>query len=153
MEYFKVITMNRNLTTLDLSAATRLKEIIKLSPKKLTQGQIAEKMGFKGQGVVSQYVNGKISLGTDATIKFANLFDVEPTAIRPELEDELQTKKKVVLADYNKVIETVEIQIAKENAELDYKQRIKLYELSYKLYINGKDLVAVGDLTKMMLDK
>lgn len=35
------------------------------------------------QGAVSQYLNGKIPLGTDATISFAHLFGCHPSDIRP----------------------------------------------------------------------
>lgn len=43
----------------------------------LTQENAAEQMGFKTQGAVNQYLNGKIPLNTDAVLKFAMLLGVK----------------------------------------------------------------------------
>ena len=43
---------------------------------KLTQELAAELLGFESQGTVSQYLNGKIPVNTDAALKFAALLKV-----------------------------------------------------------------------------
>ena len=142
--------MKRNLSAADMDAAKRLKDIITTSPKRLTQGQIAKELGFESQGVISQYINGKIKLGTLTTMKFAKLFDVEPIAIRPDLEEQLQSKDKVVLADYNKVIETIEITLLELNVNLDYKKKIPLFEMAYRVYQHDKNIEQVKKMVTLI---
>lgn len=54
---------------------------------KLTQELAAELLGFESQGTVSQYLNGKIPVNTDAALKFAALLKVKPEDIREDLKD------------------------------------------------------------------
>lgn len=54
---------------------------------KLTQELAAELLGFESQGTVSQYLNGKIPVNTDAALKFAVLLKVKPEDIREDLKD------------------------------------------------------------------
>jgi transcriptional regulator with XRE-family HTH domain len=53
--------------------------------KKWTQESAGAEMGMT-QGAVSQYLNGEISLGLDATFKFANFLGVDPLEIRDDFE-------------------------------------------------------------------
>lgn len=54
---------------------------------KLTQEIAADIMGFEAQATVSQYLNGKIPVNTDAALKFAALLKVKPEDLRPDLAD------------------------------------------------------------------
>ena len=54
---------------------------------KLTQELAAELLGFESQGTVSQYLNGKIPVNTDAALKFAALLKVKPEDSREDLKD------------------------------------------------------------------
>lgn len=53
---------------------------------RLTQEMAAFRFGWKTQGAVSQYLLGRIPLNTDATLKFAELLQVEPLEIDPYLK-------------------------------------------------------------------
>jgi transcriptional regulator with XRE-family HTH domain len=77
----------RRITPQDLENAVRLKAIwlaFKESTKS-TQTDLAQMMGFAGQGVVTQYLNGSIALNTDAILRFARVLGVTPEKINPEL--------------------------------------------------------------------
>lgn len=80
-------TPRRNITPQDLENAARLKSIwltYKESTKS-TQTDLAAMMGFAGQGVVTQYLNGSIALNTDAILRFARVLGVSPEKINPDL--------------------------------------------------------------------
>ena len=142
--------MSKNMTEADLSAAARLKVIAKNSQKQLNQSQIAKAMGFESQGAVSQFFNGKTKLNMETTCKFAKLFGVEPTEIRPDLENIIQNKDKVILVDYNKVIETVEMTLLELNTTLDYKTKIKIYEVSYNIFKSSRDNDGIKKVQEMV---
>jgi transcriptional regulator with XRE-family HTH domain len=79
-------TKRRELTAREKAAQ---KNLFKLWTEKkgelgLTQESAADRMGFKTQGAVNQYLNGKIPLNTDAVIKFSTLLGVDPTDIDKE---------------------------------------------------------------------
>ncbi|BCU91133.1 hypothetical protein YP72344_26280 [Yersinia pseudotuberculosis] len=81
--------MSRKITEQDKQAALRLRTIwdSKREELGLTQEKAAEHLGFNTQGAVSQYLNAKTPLNTDAVIKFSALLRVEPEEIKPELEE------------------------------------------------------------------
>ena len=76
------------LTQEQLDDAARLKAIferIKESNPSVTQESVAAACGWKTQGTVSQYVNGKIPLNLSALFKFCEVFGVQPEEISPSL--------------------------------------------------------------------
>lgn len=77
------------ITRENAEAASRLRAIWNEKKRELhlTQERAAEVLGFSTQGAVSQYLNGKAPLNTDATLKFARLLGVSPADIRPELSE------------------------------------------------------------------
>lgn len=80
-------TPRRTITTNDLANAARLKNIwlAYKDATKSTQTDLAGAMGFSGQGVVTQYLNGIIALNTDVILRFARVFGVTPNEINPDL--------------------------------------------------------------------
>lgn len=82
--------MERNINDADQRAAERLKRIwlaYRKEHPEATQAYIAEKLGWNTQAAVSQYMNGRIALGLEATVKFAQFFGVPPEDIRPDLKN------------------------------------------------------------------
>lgn len=55
----------------------------------LTQDVIAERAGWTGQSVVSQYLNGRIPLNLSALLKFASILGFDPCEVSPRLAGEL----------------------------------------------------------------
>ncbi|WP_052321214.1 helix-turn-helix domain-containing protein [Pseudomonas fluorescens] len=80
-------TPRRTITPHDLDNAARLKSkwLAYKEATKTTQADLAEYLGFAGQGVVTQYLNGLIALNTDAIIRFARVLGVKPEEINPDL--------------------------------------------------------------------
>lgn len=80
-------TPRRTITERDLANAARLKNIwlAYKDATKSTQTDLAEILGFAGQGVVTQYLNGSIALNTDAILRFARVLGVSPAEINPDL--------------------------------------------------------------------
>ena len=65
--------------------AIRLKDIWEQRKEKLllSQAKAASMMGFKSQGAISQYINGRVPLGVEAALKFCkvlqcNLYEISP---------------------------------------------------------------------------
>lgn len=81
------------LSAADIEAARALRRLWddKKTALKLTQDKAAELLGFSTQGAVSHYLNGYTPLNTDAVLKFAALLQVQPSAIRPDIEDLIGT--------------------------------------------------------------
>lgn len=76
------------LTKEQLDDAARLKAIFeraKESNPSVTQEYVADACGWKTQGTVSQYMNGKIPLNLSALFKFCDVFRVQPGEISPSL--------------------------------------------------------------------
>lgn len=72
--------------------AAKLKAIYQAKKKadpQLTQEAIAEKAGWVGQSVVSQYLNGRIPLNLSALLKFASILGFDPSEVSPRLAGEL----------------------------------------------------------------
>lgn len=68
--------------------AARLKAVFertKESNPSVTQESVAAACGWKTQGTVSQYINGKIPLNLSALFKFCDVFSVQPEEISPSL--------------------------------------------------------------------
>lgn len=78
----------RKITDADRRAAERLREIYQAKKGELglTQEKIGELYGEASQGLISQYMNGRIALGAVATLKFAGILRVTPTDIRPDFQ-------------------------------------------------------------------
>lgn len=76
----------RKITEADKEAARTLKKLwdAKYQALGLSQDKAAAELGVT-QGMVSHYLTGKRALGTEATLKFAHLLQVEPSTIRPDL--------------------------------------------------------------------
>lgn len=77
---------NRTITATDREAAARLRSIWNAKKRALglTQESAAFALGMN-QSAVSQYLAGKIAIGVEACIRFAQLLGVEPTEIRPDV--------------------------------------------------------------------
>ena len=76
------------LTQEQLDDAARLRAIfdrVKESDPSVTQEYVADSCGWKTQGTVSQYMNGKIPLNLRALFKFCDVFGVQPEEISPSL--------------------------------------------------------------------
>jgi transcriptional regulator with XRE-family HTH domain len=83
-------------TLMEKVAAKNLARIFeekKYGPERLTQAQLADKVGFKQQSAISQYLTGKNTLGVEAIVKFAVALQVPPEAIRPDFYDILPLTK------------------------------------------------------------
>lgn len=96
----------KELTREQQADARRLKEIVAKEKAKrpyLSQDHIAEACGWKTQGAVSQYLNGKIPLNAAAAIRFAKVLqcrveDFSP-AIAREIDELSQSRAATVLED------------------------------------------------------
>ena len=77
----------RALTAAESLAASNLRLLwdTKKSEMGLTQELAAYKLGWKTQGAVNQYLNGKIPLKIEAILKFASLLNVDPIDISEEI--------------------------------------------------------------------
>lgn len=75
-----------------MQIASRLKAIWerKKAELSLTQEKAAGMLGFNTQGAVSQYLNGRVPLNVENTLKFSALLGVEPEEINPDLADLLR---------------------------------------------------------------
>ena len=71
-------TQKRQLTPEELAECAALKAIFVRAKSEtgLTQEAAADALGFKTQGAVSQYLNGKIALNLSVAIKFSGLLNV-----------------------------------------------------------------------------
>lgn len=77
----------RNLTDADRRAAARVNELWKEYKSKhpgITQEIAADKAGFT-QSAFSQFLKGRVPIRISPAQKFARLFGVAPTEIRPDL--------------------------------------------------------------------
>lgn len=80
----------------DQEAAERLRNIWdeKKVTLRLTQEKAADALGFETQSTVSQYLNGRNPLNTDAILKFAALLGVKPEDIKPDLKEMMNYVRK-----------------------------------------------------------
>ena len=79
---------NTPLDAAEREASAKLSRIWHAKKKELglSQERAAELYGCS-QGNISQYLNGKIPLNTDAVYKFAKMLKVNPIEIRPDLKE------------------------------------------------------------------
>lgn len=86
-------TMNQSKLNPDqIADAERLKRLFlarQRVDRTLTQEKLAFDLGWKTQGAVYHYLNGKTPLNLSALLKFANYFGVRPVEISPRLADAL----------------------------------------------------------------
>lgn len=82
------------MTPADLRAARKLRVIWERQriPLGLTQASAGASLGDIGQSAVSQYLNGKIPLGVEITLKWAALLQVDPAEIRGDVAELLADK-------------------------------------------------------------
>lgn len=75
----------RTITDADLAAAASLRAIYEQKKRELglTQERVAAAFGGT-QGLISQYLLGRIALGRVAVMKFARIFRVTPETIRSD---------------------------------------------------------------------
>lgn len=78
---------NRVITDHDRACAQRFKSIWtrKKGELGLTQTQLAEKMGYNSQSMISQLLNARVALNTDAVLRLAQVLKVAPGDIDPAL--------------------------------------------------------------------
>lgn len=77
--------------------ASRLKAIYqarKAADPTLTQETLAERAGWTGQSVVSQYLNGRIPLNLPALLKFASILNFSPDEVSPRLASQLSLAER-----------------------------------------------------------
>lgn len=84
------------ITEEDIQIASRLKSLWnkKKDELSLTQEKAAGLLGFNTQGAVSQYLNGKVPLNVENTLKFSAMLEVDPEEINPELSSLLRHVRK-----------------------------------------------------------
>ena len=128
-------TPKRNITPEDKLAANRLRllwdDFKKINPG-VSQDAAGNRIGLS-QAVFSQYILCKIPLGAAATIKFAKLFGVAPSTIRPDLDypgnDLIDLGVKQVSLPYEAngslSKEAIEIAIAWSKLPLDLQKAIR----------------------------
>lgn len=76
----------------ELEDARRLKELFlraKSQRPELTQESLAHALGWKTQGAVSHYLDGRTPLNLEALLKFAHYFHAPPAMISPRLAAKL----------------------------------------------------------------
>ncbi|WP_163372729.1 helix-turn-helix domain-containing protein [Endozoicomonas acroporae] len=80
--------INRVVTETHKARSARLKSIYQRKKDELglTQETLRKLTGFKSQGAVSQYMNAKVSLNTDAIIRFARALQCKPEDIEPDID-------------------------------------------------------------------
>ncbi|WOG26276.1 helix-turn-helix transcriptional regulator [Endozoicomonas sp. 8E] len=80
--------INRVVTDTHKARSARLKRIYqqKKAELGLTQERLQELAGFKNQSIVSQYMNAKVSLNTDAIIRFSRALQCKPEDIEPDID-------------------------------------------------------------------
>jgi len=86
------------LTESQRQDALRLSNVMKshkLTNPDTTQESLAFACGWKTQGAVSQYINGRIPLNLDALLKFSKFFGVEPREISPVLAEKLADQQRL----------------------------------------------------------
>lgn len=76
------------LTPEQKADAQRLMAIFK-KQKGLTQAVLADELGFSNQSAVSQYLNGKIPLNVEASIKFADRLGCQVSDFSPFMQSEI----------------------------------------------------------------
>lgn len=84
------MSTNRKITNTDLENAARLARVWrqKKDELNLTQEKLAEEWAVS-QSTISQYLNGRIALNTDAVLRFAKRLEVSPLQIAPDLLEHL----------------------------------------------------------------
>ena len=110
------IIMNENLTPRQKGIALNLKAIFERKKRELglTQESAAKAMGWKTQGAVSNYLNGKIPLNTDAKLKFAKLLGVKVADFDPEFKHEIQIES----ANSSNSLGSIDVATTKSSTEL-----------------------------------
>jgi len=85
------------LTSSQLEEASRLKaiwEARKKANRAITQESAGQDMGMT-QGAIWQYLNGRIPIGTDALLKFAEYLKFDPADVRPDFAQALRQTKDI----------------------------------------------------------
>lgn len=79
---------NRVITPHDIENARRFHHLweSKKGPLGLTQRNVATRMGYNSQSMISQLLSGKVALSTDAIIGLAKILQVLPSDIDPSLK-------------------------------------------------------------------
>lgn len=82
----------KTFNDIQATEAAKLKAIY-LACKKvdasLSQESVAERAGWAGQSVVSQYLNGRIPLNLPALLKFSAILGFDPSEVSPRLAENL----------------------------------------------------------------
>lgn len=83
----EMTTNRRNLSPDEVEASKNLKLIWESKKQSLglTQESAAHDLGYKTQGAVSQYLNGRVPLNLTAILAFARLLGVNPLQISEKL--------------------------------------------------------------------
>lgn len=99
----------------------------------LTQDKLAELCGWKTQGAVSNYMNGRMALNTDAKLKFAKALEVPVSDIDPAMKD-----LAVQRINQKRAIEFMNT-YGEDIASLSEKEKIKLIALIEKELEDAKN--------------
>lgn len=60
-----------------------------VNDKSLTQANLAYEFGYSTQSAISQYLNGKVPLNVDASIKFADKLGCRVSDFSPSIQEEI----------------------------------------------------------------
>ncbi len=84
----KKTSIQRTITKEHRESAARLRSIYQRKKNELglTQEKLRDLTGFKNQSIISQYMNAKIALNTDAIIRFARALKCKPEEIEPNID-------------------------------------------------------------------
>ena len=80
--------VNRKITDADRAAAKNLRRVYLAYKRRfpyVTQETVANDLSMT-QGAFSHYMTGRVAMGPQAVLRFADYFGVDPTAIRPDFK-------------------------------------------------------------------
>jgi hypothetical protein len=82
------VMTNRVITPQDIENARRFRSIweAKKGALGLTQVNVAARMGYNSQSMISQLLSAKVALSTDAILGLSKILQVLPTEINPDLK-------------------------------------------------------------------
>ena len=88
-------------------------------------------MGYKTQGAVGHYISGRAGLNTEATLLFAKLLSVHPSAIDPEIIDLLPiTAPELIKEPSPPAYTAAEGKILQTFRQLDSEMKSKMLKIS-----------------------
>lgn len=111
------MSKRRELTATEKRMATALAKLWndKKAQRHFSQLSASNEMGFSSQSSISQYLNAKIPLNTDAKIKFAKFLDVKISDFDPDFKPAGITSDQVIIDE-----------LVEEVSDLSYENQMKI---------------------------